>query len=74
MGAHVPHERLLFLGDDKMKLIKLWIITFVIMLIAIFFILWGLIFDDLQKFLIGDLIFFPFFCFCYLAYRKEYYE
>jgi hypothetical protein len=56
-----------------MKLIKMWATTLVIMLIAIFLISCGYIFDDLQMFLIGDLIFFPFFCFCYLAYRKEYY-
>lgn len=74
MGAHVPHERPFILGDDKMKLIKLWVITLLVMLITLFFILWGYIFDDLPMFLIGDLICFPFFCFCYSVYRKEYYE
>lgn len=43
------------------------------MIITLFFISWGYIFDDLTMFLIGDLVFFPFFCFCYLAYKEEYY-
>ena len=55
------------------KLIELYVITFVLALVAIACIAYGYIYSDSTVFFTGCLIFFPLFCISYWSYEREYY-
>ena len=72
MGAHVPHVRLLFIGENMKHLIHLWLITIIVFIVTLALLLYGYIFNDSTIFFAGDLIGIPFSIFCYLTYKEEY--